>query len=34
MPIKDLNEEEKERMMVDNGEDIQVMRVFISDLPP
>ena len=34
MPIKDLNEEEKERLMVETGEDIQVMRVFIADLLP
>ena len=34
MLIEDLDEEEKERLMVDTGEDIQVMRVFIADLPP
>ena len=34
VPIKDLDEDEKERLMVDTGEDIQVMRVFIADLPP
>ena len=33
-PIEGLNEEEQERLMVDNGKDIQVMRVFIADLPP
>ena len=33
-PIEGLNEEEQERLMVDNGEDIQVMRVYIDDLPP
>ena len=32
--IEDLNEEERERLMLDTGEDIQVMRVFIADLPP
>ena len=30
VPIEDLDEEEKERLMVDTGEDIQVMRVFIA----
>ena len=34
VPIEGLDEEEKERLMVDTGEDIQVMRVFIADLPP
>ena len=34
VPIKDLDKEGKERLMVDTGEDIQVMRVFIADLPP
>ena len=34
VPIEGLDEVEKERLMVDNGEDIQVMRVFIADLPP
>ena len=33
-PIEDLDEEERERLMVDTGKDIQVMRVFIADLPP
>ena len=33
-PIKDLTEEEKERLMVYMGEDIQVMRVILADLPP
>ena len=33
-PIEGLNEEEQERLIVDNGEDIQVMRVYINDLPP
>ena len=33
-PIEDLNEEEKDRLMVDTSEDIEVMRVFIADLPP
>ena len=33
-PIKDLDEEERERLMVDTGQDIEVMRVFIADLPP
>ena len=33
-PIKDLTEEEKERLMVDVGEDIQVIRVIMADLPP
>ena len=31
--IEDLNEEEKEWQMEDNGEDIQVKRVFIADMP-
>ena len=34
VPIEALNVDEKERLMVDTGEDIQVMRVFIADLPP
>ena len=34
MPIEGLDEEEKERLMVNNGEDIQVRWVFIADLPP
>ena len=34
VPIEGLDEEEKERLMVDTGEDIQVMRVFVADLPP
>ena len=33
-PIEDLTEEEKRRLMVDVGEDIQVMRVIMADLPP
>ena len=33
-PIEDLTEEEKERLMVDVSEDIQVMRVIMADLPP
>ena len=33
-PIEDLTEEEKERLMVDAGEDIQVIRVIMADLPP
>ena len=33
VPIEDLNEE-KEWLRMDNGEDIQVMRVCIADLPP
>ena len=33
-PIQDLTEEEKESLMVDVGEDIQVMRVIMADLPP
>ena len=33
-PIEDLTEEEKERLMVDVGEDVQVMRVIMADLPP
>ena len=33
VPIKDLTEE-KERLMVDVGEDVQVMRVIMADLPP
>ena len=33
VPIGDLNEEEKERLRMDIGEDIQVMRVCIADLP-
>ena len=32
-PIKDLTEEEKEWLIVDVGEDIQVMRVIMADLP-
>ena len=34
VPIEGLHKEEKERLMVNNGKDIQVMRVFIADLPP
>ena len=34
VPIEDLTEEEKERLMVDVGEDVQVMRVIMADLPP
>ena len=34
MPIKGLDEEEKELLKVNNGEDIQAMRKFIADLPP
>ena len=34
MPIGDLNKEEKERLRMDNIEDIQVMRVCIADPPP
>ena len=34
VPIKDLTEEEKEMLMVDVGEDVQVMRVIMADLPP
>ena len=33
-PIEDHTEEEKERLMVDVGEDVQVMRVIMADLPP
>ena len=33
VPIEDLNEE-KEWLRMDNGEDIQVMRVCIAELPP
>ena len=33
-PIKDLTEEEKERLMVYMSEDIKVMRVIMADLPP
>ena len=33
MSIEGLNEEEKERLMVDTGEDIQVERVSAADLP-
>ena len=33
-PIEDLTKEEKRRLMVDVGEDIQVMRVIMADLPP
>ena len=33
-PIEGLNEEEQDRLIVDNGEDIQVLRVYINDLPP
>ena len=33
-PIEDLTEEEKELLMVDVGDDIQVMRVIMADLPP
>ena len=33
-PIEDLTEEEKERLMVDVGKDIQLMRVIMADLPP
>ena len=33
-PIEDLTEEEKERLMVDVGGDVQVMRVMMADLPP
>lgn len=32
-PIEDLTEEEQERLMVDVGEDVQVMRVIMADLP-
>ena len=32
--IKDLNEEERERLMVVTGGDIQVVRVFIANMPP
>ena len=32
-PSEGLEEEEKERLRVDNSEDIQVMRMFIGDLP-
>ena len=34
VPIEDLTEEEKERLMVDVGEDMQVMRVLMADPPP
>ena len=30
----DLNQDERGRLMVDNGKDIQVRRVFITNLPP
>ena len=33
-PIEDLTEEEKRRLMVDMGEDVQVMCVIMADLPP
>ena len=33
-PIKDLTEEEMERLMVDMGVDVQVIRVIMADLPP
>ena len=33
LPIKDLPEEEKEMLMVDVGENVQVMRVIMADLP-
>ena len=33
-PIEDLTEEERERLMVDMGEDMLVMRVIMEDLPP
>ena len=34
VPIEDLTEEEREMLMVDVGEDVQVMRVIMADLPP
>jgi hypothetical protein len=33
LPIEDLTKE-KERLMVDMGEEIEVMRVLMADLPP
>ena len=34
MPIEGLPMEEKERLLIDEGDDIQVMRVMMADLPP
>ena len=34
VPIKDLKEEENERLMLFTGEDVQVIRVIMADLPP
>ena len=33
-PIKALRPQERENLMVDDGDDIQVMRVMLADLPP
>ena len=33
-PIEDITKEEKEQLMVDVGEDIQVMMVIMAYLPP
>ena len=34
MPITHLSQQQREYMMVDDGRDVQIMRVIMADLPP